>query len=208
MICLTRQREDHMENFIQQPTVYFSSRGAENTRRTLELARDRAQETGIETVLVATTTGAAGVEALKVLPEASLVIVTHSTGFAGPDTQELTAANRQVLEASQARVLTCQHAFGGVNRAVRKKLGTYELDEIIAYTLRIFGQGVKVAVEMVLMAADAGLIRTDRPVICVAGTGSGADTAVMILPSNAQNFFDLRILEIICMPADRHPAFS
>ena len=43
-----------------------------------------------------------------------------------------------------------------MGRAVRKKLGTYELEEIIAYTLRVFGQGAKVAVEIALMAADAG----------------------------------------------------
>jgi hypothetical protein len=34
-----------------------------------------------------------------------------------------------------------------------------------------FGQGMKVCVEVVMMAADAGLIPMDREVIAIVGTG-------------------------------------
>jgi hypothetical protein len=97
-------------------------------------------------------------------------------------------------------VLTCQHAFGGVGRAVRNKLSTYQVDEIMAYTLRIFGQGIKVAIELALMAADAGLVRTDEDVISVGGSGSGADSAIVLQPANSSRFFDLKVKEIICKP--------
>jgi hypothetical protein len=63
-----------------------------------------------------------------------------------------------------------------------------------------------VVAELALMAADAGLVRTDEPVISVAGSGRGADTAAVLKPANAQAFFDLRFLEILCMPAPGHPA--
>ena len=85
-------------------------------------------------------------------------------------------------------------------RAVRRKLGTYELEELVAFTLRTFGQGMKVAVEIALMAADAGLVRTGTPCISIGGTGEGADTAILLLPVNAQDFFDIRILEIWAKP--------
>jgi hypothetical protein len=134
-----------------------------------------------------------------------VIVVTHSAGFREPDTQELTDGNLVAIETAGAKVLTCQHAFGGVGRAVRKKLGTYELEEIIAFTLRTFCEGIKVVAEMALMAADAGLVRTDEPVLAIAGTGRGADTAVVLRPTNAQTFFDLRFLEIICMPAPGRP---
>jgi hypothetical protein len=130
----------------------------------------------------------------------NLVVVTHSTGFSRPDHQELGPEMRRKLEAAGAKILTCQHAFGGVGRAVRKKLATYELEEIVAYTLRLFGQGVKVAVEIALMAADAGFISTREPCLSVGGTGQGADTALLLKPSNAQTFFDLRIMEILAKP--------
>ena len=69
--------------------------------------------------------------------------------------------------------MTTTHAFGGVGRAVRKKLGTFQVDEIIAYTLRTFGQGMKVVAEITLMAADAGLITDAGPIIAVGGSGKG-----------------------------------
>lgn len=193
-----------MSEIVAQ-TVYFRQTGPAHTARTLELASARARELGIRQVVVASTSGATGVHAVHEFQGADLVVVTHSTGFSEPNGQELTPENRAAIEEAGGAVLTCQHAFGGVGRAVRKKLGTYELDEIMAFTLRTFGRGVKVAAEIAMMAADAGLVRTDEPAIAIAGTGQGADTAVILMPTNAQTFFDLQFLEIICMPAPGHP---
>ena len=190
---------------VETSCVYFPRTGPVNTSRMLELARARAEALGIRKVLVATTTGATGVQAVRALQGLEVIVVTHSAGFREPDIQELTDGNQVAIEAAGGRLLTCQHAFGGVGRAVRKKLGTYELEEIIAFTLRTFCEGIKVVAEMALMAADAGLVRTDEPVLAIAGTGRGADTAVVLRPANAQTFFDLRFLEIICMPAPGHP---
>ena len=180
--------------------TYFSRAGRDNTDRVLQIARARAEQLAIRTVLVATTTGYTGVRAAQALPGYDLVVVTHCAGFREPNDQELTEENRQTILASGARILTCQHAFGGIGRAVRKKLQTYELEEIIAYTLRVFGQGVKVVCEIALMAADAGLIQVGKPVIAIAGTGGGADTAVVLKPANVHTFFDLRVMEILCKP--------
>jgi hypothetical protein len=187
--------------------IYFSEAGTQNTRRALEIARQRAEELNVHTALVASTTGATGVQATRVFADwmsgdqRRLVVVSHSTGFGAPNTQELTAENRAAIEAAGATILTAQHAFGGVGRAVRKKMGTYQIDEIIAYTLRTFGQGIKVCAEIALMAADAGLAYAGEPTVAVAGSGRGADTAAVLRPANAQTFFDLRFLEVLCMPS-------
>jgi hypothetical protein len=185
---------------VTVPSVYFERPGKGNTARTLEVAKRRADELGIRTVLVATTGGETGVQAAQFFQGYHLVVVTHSTGFSEPNVQELTDENRATIEAAGARILTCQHAFGGVNRAVRKKLGTYLTDEIVAFTLRIFGQGMKVCVEITLMAADAGLVWAGEPCIAIGGTGHGADTAVVLVSANAQQFFDLRVLEVLAKP--------
>ncbi len=178
----------------------FGKPGPANTERTLEAAARRAVELGVRNVLVATTTGETAVRALRHIDPARLVAVTHSTGFSAPNVQELKPALRQRLEKAGVRILTAQHAFGGVGRAVRKKLATYELEEIMAYTLRVFGQGTKVAVEIALMAADAGQVPVGKPCVAVGGTGSGADTALVLIPANAQTFFDLKVLEVIAKP--------
>jgi len=185
---------------ISIQSVYFDKPSKENTARTLEVAKQRADELGIHTVLVATTRGDTGIQAAQLFQGYDVIAVTHSAGLKEPNAQELTEENRAAIEAAGGKVLTCQHAFGGVGRAVRKKWGTYQLDEIIAQTFRIFGQGVKVCAEIALMAADAGLARTGEPCIAIAGSGRGADTALVLIPANAQEFFDLRIMELLAKP--------
>jgi hypothetical protein len=182
---------------LEVPCLYFRESGEETTWRTLERAAQRAQELDVRSVVVASTSGRTGLLAVPLFKDRNLVVVTHSAGFSRPDHQELKPELRRKLEAAGVRILTCQHAFGGLGRAVRKKLATYELEEIMAYTLRVFGQGVKVAVEVALMAADAGLISTREPCLSLGGTGEGADTALLLKPSNAQTFFDLQIMEIL-----------
>jgi hypothetical protein len=180
--------------------VYFEKPGRHNTDRTLALAKERAEELGIGTVLVATTVGGTGRMAAELFSGYRVIAVTHSTGFVRPNEQELTAENRAAILNAGAEILTSQHAFGGVGRAVRKRLDTYELEEIIAFTLRNFCEGMKVVWEIALMAADAGLVRTDEEVMVIAGTGRGADTAVVLRPANAQSLFDLRVAEVVCRP--------
>ena len=186
-------------------TVYFTAPGTANTDRTLDLVAERAKALGIHTVLVATTSGATGVRATELLKGLDVVAVTHSAGFQAPYTFNYDPANIERIKAAGAKVLTTTHAFGGVGRAVRKKLNTYQVDEIMAFTLRTFGQGMKVAAEITLMASDGGLLPDASPIIAVAGSGHGADTAVVLKPTHAQTFFDLRFLEIICMVAPGHP---
>ena len=180
--------------------TYFEHCGPDNTAEVLHLAKKRAEELSIKTILVATTKGATGEKASLLFKEYHLIAVTHSTGFNEPNKQELLQEHRQNIISNGGAILTCQHAFGGVARAVRRTLKTYQLDEIIAYTLRTFGQGTKVAVEIALMAADAGMVRTDQEVISIGGSDNGADTALVLTPTNAQDFFSLKIHEIICKP--------
>jgi hypothetical protein len=189
-------------------TVYYAQSGPVNTDRTLSLVSEKAQLLGIQTVLVATTNGTTALRASELVQVPNLIAVTHSAGFKQPFKLGLDDALRPKIEANGVKILTTTHAFGGVGRAVRKKLATYQVDEIIAFTLRTFGQGMKVVAEITLMAADAGLISSPGPIIAVAGSGRGADTAAVILPTHAQTFFDLHYLEIICMPAPQHPAFA
>ncbi len=181
-------------------SVYFERPGSHNTARVLEVVEQRAEALGIRAILVASTRGETGVLAAQRFQGRDVVVVTHATGFRGPNVQELTDENRIAIEAAGAWILTCQHALGGIDRAVRKKWGTYGIGEIVAQTLRIFGEGMKVCAEIALMAADAGLVRVGEPCIAIGGTGRGADTAVVLVPANVQQFFDLRLMEVLAKP--------
>jgi hypothetical protein len=181
-------------------SVYFLESDSANTEKTLEVAKKRAEELGIKTIVVASTSGETGLKAVKAFANHKVVVVTHTTGFQIPDVQELTPQNKAKILENGGIILTATHAFGGVGRAVRRKLNTYQVDEIIAHTLRVFGQGTKVACEIALMAADAGLIKTDEEVISIAGTAGGADTALVIKPAHTHDFFELKVKEVLCKP--------
>jgi len=181
-------------------SVYFLESGSANTEKTLELAKRRAEELGIKTIVVASTSGETGLKAVKAFANYKVVVVTHTTGLQAPDVQELTPQNRAKILENGGLILTATHAFGGVGRAVRRRFNTYQVDEIIAHTLRVFGQGTKVACEIALMAADAGLIRTDEEVISIGGTASGADTALVVKPAHTHDFFELKVKEVLCKP--------
>jgi len=181
---------------------YFEKPGPKNTKDTLVAVSKRAKELGIKTVVLATTKGDTAFEALDVFgPEIQIVAVTHWTGYRGPNDQELSQEKRGELQSKGCAVFTGQHAFSGVGRSVREKFGTYQLGEIIANALKVFGEGTKVAIEVSLMAADAGMVRTGEDAIAIGGTGTGADTALVLQPVNSNKFFDLVVKEIICKPA-------
>ncbi len=100
--------------------TYFAKPGAENTGPTLKIAKEAAERLGVGQVLVASTSGDTGRKAAGVFADRGLVVVTHSAGFHEPNAHQLTEENRKEILAQGARILTCQHAFGGVNRAVRR----------------------------------------------------------------------------------------
>ncbi|MFH1113612.1 MAG: hypothetical protein V1792_06790, partial [Pseudomonadota bacterium] len=71
---------------------------------------------------------------------------------------------------------------------------------IVAETLRLFGQGVKVAVEISMEACDAGLVPEGEDIVCVAGTGRGADTVAVIRAHPSNRFLDVRVKQILAKP--------
>jgi len=184
----------------QWPTVYFEKPGKENTDETLRLAKARADSLGIRSIVVASSTGWTASKAADVFRGYNLVVVTHVTGFKQPNEQYFSPESREKVLANGGRVVTAAHAFGTLGRAVNRKFNAIQLDEIVAHVLRLFGAGTKVACEVTCMAADAGYVRTDEDAVGIGGTGGGADTALVIRPSNTHTFFDMRIREVICKP--------
>lgn len=185
---------------MEGKTVYFDRPGSDNTDEVLRIAKARADERGIKTVLVASTRGDTALRAADICKGMKIIAVGHSTGFSQPDQQKLTEEARKQAESLGVTVLTTTHVFAGVSRAMLKKFNTMCIGDIIANVLRVFGEGMKVCCEIAMMAADAGLVRTDEEVICIAGTGRGADTAIVLNPVNSQVFFDMKVKEILCKP--------
>lgn len=187
---------------METKTIYFEKPGKSNTDVVMETVKNRAGELGIKTVVVASYHGYTAEKAVRTLDGLKIVIIA---GFYEPTTQKLTETFSQgdeTLIKSKATVLVATHLFSGVNRAVRKKFDIGSPGEIVVQSLLMLGTGVKVGIECVVMAADAGLVRTDEDIIAVAGTAGGADTAIVVCPANSQDMFDIKVREILCKPRD------
>lgn len=189
-----------MKEQISLP-VYFSRTGSKNTTQTIVLALNRGRELNIKHIVVASTTGKTALALLRQTKNRfNVVCVTHHCGFAEPGKSELSSATEARLKASGVSVLRTTHLFAGIDRALRLKFGGAYPAEIVASTYRTLGEGVKVAVEIAVMALDAGLVPYGKDLISIAGTGSGADTAIVIQPAHSNRFFETRVKEIICKP--------
>ena len=121
-------------------------------------------------------------------------------GIAEPGENELPEHVRKDLEAAGVTVVTAAHALSGGERGMSKRFGGVSPVEVVAYALRMFGQGMKVCVEIGLMALDCGSIPYGKPVVAVAGTAYGADTACVLTPAYTANLLDTKVHTVLCKP--------
>jgi hypothetical protein len=187
---------------VERNVVYFEKAGEQNTGTLLKIVKEYAKNEGIGDIVVASTTGRTGAKAAKMLKGWNVVVVAHCFGFKEPGKSELEEEFERKIVANGAKIFVGTHALSSAERAVRKNFGTIQPLEIMANVLRRMGEGTKVCVEITLMAADAGLLRPNRDIIAIGGTGRGADTALRVHSANSARFFDLKIREVIAKPRD------
>ncbi len=187
---------------MQRELLLFEKGGPENTDATLQAARRRAEQLSVGKVILATSTGETALKALTAFEgtDVRIVAVTLHAGlwevYERPDPEKVKAAM-----AAGVQFLTSTHTLmGNVEAAIRDKFGGLPPAELIAHTYYTFCQGMKVAVEVAVMAVDAGLAAAGEEVIAVGGTGRGADTAIVLQATDSTNFFALKVREVIAMP--------
>ncbi|MCK4481406.1 MAG: hypothetical protein KAV01_12830, partial [Candidatus Lokiarchaeota archaeon] len=133
----------------------------------------------------------------------NLVVVTHSYYFAGINKkQEFPEDKITTLKNKGLKFFIGTHALAGPERSIRISLKQWGPVEIIAKYLRtMFSQGVKVCIEIAMMVADAGLIEDlEKDIICIGGTGRGADTVCLIKATPTSLFDQLRVKAILAKP--------
>ena len=178
--------------------VYFDKPGKANTDTTLKVARQRADELGIKQIVVASTHGYTAKRAGEVFRglDVKIIAVSICASF-DEEGWTMSRAERKELEKLGIKVITTIHALGDdVNEAFTMSAP----NRIVRETLYRFCQGMKVAVEIALMAADAGVIDVSKEIIAIGGTDEGADTALVLKPAYSRKFKDLKIREILAKP--------
>lgn len=182
---------------MKREVDYFEKPGPENTGRCIEIIGELAKE-GIEDFVVASTTGKTGALAAEALEglDAKLVVVAHSVGLRSPNQDEFLPEHQRRIEELNGTVFKGTILTSGLAASY----GATHPSSLIANTLRRLGQGMKVVCEIVMEACDAGLIREDKEVASVAGTGRGADTVTLIRSKTSNRFLELVVLEILAKP--------
>ena len=168
---------------MQRTIEYFEERGRANTERTLELACQRAREAGIGSIVLASTRGytagkARQLQVARDMSDLDLIAV---------------GIRRDRFPAEQAE------RFQRTGKLIFSEEVDHDYPSDMQRAFRRFGQGTKVAVQVVVCAVQAGLVKEGERVIGVGGSSQGADTALVIRAS--WDFSDVHISEIICKPA-------
>ena len=185
--------------------MYFKTPGPENTGETVKIAIREAKARQISHIVAASNTGetvfALAEEGRKQGYEGKFICVPHVYGFRENGKNELSEESRKELEKQGIKICIAAHTLSGSERCLSRKFqGIYPV-EIIAHTLRMFGQGTKVCVEIGAMVLDAGLIPWGQPIIALGGSGRGADTALILSPAYNSAILDTKIHEILCKPS-------
>lgn len=187
---------------MQKSVFYFEKPGKENTESCLQVVKDAIRDRLYKHLVIASTEGITGLlysEALKDFG-INIVVVTHSAGFKTVNTLEMPSETKRKIESTGASVYTGTMITHSLETAFASKFNGLYPTTIVAQSLRRFGEGPKVCCEIVMMAADAGLIPEGEEVLAVAGTARGADSVLIIRSAASKRFLDLRVLEILAKP--------
>ena len=182
---------------------YFDSKGPVNTDRTLDIALECCRERKIQNIVVASSTGETALKLHEKVPaETDITVVTYSAGSRFPEEVKQFLENRDEIMAKGITIVRGMHALSATEKAFQNKYKTGMMPlNIVADSLRMFCHGVKVCVEIAIMAAEAGHITPDQDVVAIAGSHRGADTAVVLKPAYAANMFETKIRALLCMPS-------
>ncbi|MBU4228076.1 hypothetical protein KJ813_07425 [bacterium] len=182
---------------MEEKIVYFEKPGKENTAEVIKLVLERAKLRNINRIVMASTRGYTAKSFLDAVEgkDINLIVVPwqfnlRKEGQGNPFPQEL------VKKLQEKKHIV---HFGTMLFHTGDLYGT-NAPMALANILRALGQGMKVCVEITMMACDGGCIKMGEKVIVVAGTGGGADFAVVATAASSANVTSLRINEIICKP--------
>jgi hypothetical protein len=180
---------------LESKIIYFEDIGPQNTGITFNAVKERLNDSGINKIVIASTTGATARMASDYFKDAGirLIVIPHQYDFrrdVNPFPRELA---KELIDAGH-------DVHFGTMLFHTDQLYDSSVPTLMANILRCFCQGVKVCFEIVMMATDAGLISRGEKVIAMAGTGRGSDTALVMQASSSRNMKKLRVNEIICKP--------
>ena len=178
--------------------TYFEKSGEDNTADVLAIALKRYQQSDIDAIVIASSFGKTAKMAADI--------------FAGEKVNLLIVG--EVLEGKQSpppEVCKSLSAKGhqviwGVTMGTMSKFSRNDTPNLIADVYKRVSEGFKVVCEIVLIATSSGYLQAGQKVLSIAGTHSGADTAVVARAAGYGDLKAFQVHEILCKPYQRSAA--
>ena len=198
---------------VTKREVYlFPKPGAVNTDMVVEAIVKRMEAGDLGTVVVASNSGRTAVTIGRALQgKARVLCVTEAPSRRQWDQAWPTLRDDSRRDLRELGMDIVENAPFAFHESIldESRWDVPSAAELVKETLYAFGQGLKVAVEVVLMAVASGHLEPYQDVIGVGGTGSGVDTAVVVRATYPASFFAkdpekrLEVREIIAMPLSK-----
>jgi len=195
---------------VSRPTFYFGVHGEVNTDKTIELARERAEELGIGKLVVASETGLSALKVIDAFPGSEVIVVSSAAGTCveGSVVGDLRIgiSDEGILEELRGRgavVVRGTDPFWNI----AARAGLVDACRLGMMFFKVICCGLHVCMSAVLEATDAGHLVEGEEAVALAGSFVGLDTAVVARAANSVNFFKkFEVLEVICKP--RKPRYN
>ena len=188
-----------MGDSITKQTVYFSQKGKENTEELARIVAERATLGDISAVAVATSSGYSALTVAQAFQSTGTSATgTSATGTSavpvfGVNFQSGTKLDDEIQAKAEA-IGVCFMPDSPVALYLK------DIDGHSPDSFRCFGQGMKVAVEVIMQAVEVGHIEKGERVIGVGGTAKGADVAIVARAAGPAELSSLWISEILAKP--------
>ncbi len=201
-----------MKEHIERKTEYFMYCGEVNTEEVLNAVRLRCKKSKLNKVVIASETGRSAIRALDAFKGTNIemIVVTHYPATTwgpkgkipiGIKRKEYAETLRKLTE-NRVEVVQGTRPFAPPSRSINWDYPTPE--SVIDKTLEVFGAGTKIAIEVALMATDAGEVMEGEEIVSCAGTYKGLDTALVVKTTYSMNFFkEFEVKEIVARPLRR-----
>jgi uncharacterized protein len=192
-------------------TDFFENPGAENTANVVQAVRRRLRREDIHKVLVASESGQLALELGKAFAPVSVICVTYDPAtrrkYQKPELRkdELVRQGLTVVDTIP-EPLTRGLTFRNWWEKKTVNLPGPSADLFWMTLICVGGHGFRTAVEIVFIAVEAGVVRVGERVVSMAGTGWGADSAIVMTASRFEDAVGedpakrMKIEEILAMP--------
>ena len=161
----------------------------------LAIALKRYQQGDIDVIVIASSFGKTANMAVDVFAgeKVSLLIVG----------EVLEGKQSPTPEVCKSLITKGHQVIWGLPMGTMSKFSRNDTPALIADAYKRVSEGFKVVCEIVLIATSSGYLQAGQKVLSIAGTHSGADTAVVARAAGYGDFKAFQVHEILCKPYQR-----